>query len=77
MMKRIGKHIFGLVLAGAIAAGHTARAAAGAKVAREPGPAYELIGKVAVLHEGPHQAAGHGRPRRGQADLRPRDDQAA
>ena len=50
-MIRIGKLLFGLALAGMWAAVPPAR---GAEDASSPGtgPAYELIGKVAVMHEG-------------------------
>ena len=50
-MRRIGKLLGGLALAGMWAAVLPAR---GADDARSPGagPAYELIGKVAVMHEG-------------------------
>jgi ABC-type transport system involved in cytochrome c biogenesis permease subunit len=50
-MRRIGKLLGGLALAGLWAAVLPAR---GADDARSPGsgPAYELIGKVAVMHEG-------------------------
>src|SRR5437879_828323 len=50
-MRRIGKRLAGLALAGIFAAGLPAR---GAEEVKPPGagPAYELIGKVAVMHEG-------------------------
>ena len=50
-MKRISKRLGGLALAGMLAAVLPAR---GADEAASPGagPAYELIGKVAVMHEG-------------------------
>jgi ABC-type transport system involved in cytochrome c biogenesis permease subunit len=51
MMNRIGKQILGLVLAGAFAAGQPARAGEEQKSAGT-GPAYDQIGKVAVLHAG-------------------------
>ena len=50
-MKRIGKQIVGLVLAGALASVLPAWAAQEVK-SPGTGPAYEQIGKVAVLHEG-------------------------
>ena len=51
MMKRISKQMFGLVLAGAFAACQPARAGEEQK-SPGTGPAYDLIGKVAVLHAG-------------------------
>ena len=51
MMKRIGKRLVGLVLAGTFAACLPAQAADEQK-SPGTGPAYELLGKVAVLHEG-------------------------
>ena len=50
-MRRIGKLLGGLALAGMWAAVLPARAADDAK-SPGAGPAYELIGKVAVMHEG-------------------------
>ena len=50
-MRRIGKRLGGLILAGMWAAVLPARAADDAK-SPGTGPAYELIGKVAVMHEG-------------------------
>jgi hypothetical protein len=50
-MKRIGKQIVGWMLAGALASVVTASAAEDVK-SPGTGPAYETIGKVAVLHEG-------------------------
>jgi len=50
-MRRIGRHIGGLVLAGMFAAGIPARGAEEVK-SLGIGPSYELLGKVAVMHEG-------------------------
>jgi ABC-type transport system involved in cytochrome c biogenesis permease subunit len=51
MMNRTGKQMLGLVLAGVFAACQAARAGEEQKSAGS-GPAYDLIGKVAVLHAG-------------------------
>jgi ABC-type transport system involved in cytochrome c biogenesis permease subunit len=51
MMNRIGKRLVGLVLAGACGAFMPAFAT-GEQKSPGTGPAYELLGKVAVLHEG-------------------------
>ena len=50
-MKRISEQMFGWVLAGAFALCQPARAAQDEK-SPGTGPTYDLIGKVAVLHEG-------------------------
>jgi ABC-type transport system involved in cytochrome c biogenesis permease subunit len=50
-MRRIVKLFAGLLLAGTMAAGLPARGADQVK-SRGTGPAYELVGKVAVMHEG-------------------------
>ncbi len=50
-MKRIGKQCGGLVLAGIFVAGIPARASEEVKTPGS-GPSYELLGKVAVMHEG-------------------------
>ena len=50
-MRRIGKLLAGMVLAGTFAATFPAAGAEGVKKLGD-GPAYELIGKVAVMHEG-------------------------
>jgi ABC-type transport system involved in cytochrome c biogenesis permease subunit len=50
-MRNFGKRLCGLVLAGAIAAVLPARAAPEDKTPGT-GPAYELIGKVAIMHQG-------------------------
>ena len=50
-MRRIGKLLGGLILAGMTVASLPARGAGDAS-AKGKGPAYELIGKVAVMHEG-------------------------
>jgi ABC-type transport system involved in cytochrome c biogenesis permease subunit len=49
-MRRIGKLLGGIILAGTVAATLSAQGAEAVKLGT--GPAYELIGKVAVMHEG-------------------------
>ncbi len=75
-MRRIGKLLGGLVLAGMWAAVLPARGADDSQVAGgRPGLRADRQGGRDARRAG--QAAGHRRPRRGQAGLRPRDDQAA
>jgi len=50
-MRQIGKLLGGLILAGMMVASHPAQGAGDAG-SKGNGPAYELIGKVAVMHEG-------------------------
>jgi ABC-type transport system involved in cytochrome c biogenesis permease subunit len=52
MMNRTGKKVLGLVLAGAFVACQPVWAGEEQKSAAGTGPAYDLIGKVAVLHAG-------------------------
>ena len=75
-MRRIGKLLGGLVLAGMAAAGLPARGADDGQVAGDrPGLRADRQGRRHARGAG--QAARHGGPRGGQAGLQPRDDQAA
>ncbi len=75
-MTRTGKLLAGLILAGMAAGGLPARGDEAIKP-QGTGPAYEQVGKVAVMHAGASQAAGHGGSRGSQAGLQPRDDHAS
>ena len=74
-MRRIGKRLGGLALAG-IVDGPPARVRAPTTPLAGSRPRLRADRQGRRDARGPGQAAGHRGPRRGQADLRPRDDQA-